>query len=284
MTRPHLKSPEPLLVGDRFTPLLSELLSLLRSLEEDDWGRSTAAGRWTVKDVAAHLLDGDLRRLSFQRDRHPVPAPPFPVENPADLVAFLDRLNAEWVVAARRMSPRLLVELLAVTGEEVARLFRDLDPMGPALFSVAWAGEDASLSWFDVAREYTEKWHHQQQIRDAVGAPGLLGREWLGPVLNTFFRALPHVYRAVPADDGAQVVVEVSGEAGGDWTLVREGGAWRLYEGRGDEPTAIASMSEDSAWRLMTKGLRRDEAVSRVTLEGDARLGEPMLSAIAIMG
>jgi hypothetical protein len=33
---------------------------------------------------------------------------------------------------------------------------------------VAWAGEAESKNWFHVARDYSEKWHHQQQIREAV--------------------------------------------------------------------------------------------------------------------
>jgi hypothetical protein len=44
-----------------------------------------------------------------------------------------------------------------------------LDPDAAGL-AAAWAGETDSRNWFDVAREYTEKWHHQQQLRDATTA------------------------------------------------------------------------------------------------------------------
>ena len=37
-------------------------------------------------------------------------------------------------------------------------------------FGVAWAGEERSPAWFDVARELTERWHHQAHIRLATGA------------------------------------------------------------------------------------------------------------------
>jgi hypothetical protein len=33
---------------------------------------------------------------------------------------FLNRLNADWVAATRRMSPAVLIELLEVTGKEYA--------------------------------------------------------------------------------------------------------------------------------------------------------------------
>jgi hypothetical protein len=53
-----------------------------------------------VKDIAAHLLDSSLRRLSLGRDGArlvPVPEP----AGYAERVAYLNRLNAEWITAAR---------------------------------------------------------------------------------------------------------------------------------------------------------------------------------------
>jgi hypothetical protein len=42
-------------------------------------------------------------------------------------------------------------------------------------------------------------------------------------------------------------------------------------------------MSDDTAWRLFTKGLRRDEAVERVRIQGQRELGEPILDTVAII-
>jgi hypothetical protein len=61
------------------------------------------------------------------------------------------------------------------------------------------------------------------QIRDAVGAPGLLERRWMHPLLDLSFRALPHAYRATDAPQGTAITVRVTGEAGGTWSLIREG-------------------------------------------------------------
>ena len=58
----------PILVADLFPEVTSRLLELLRSLSPDEWHLSTASSRRTVKDIASHLLDGSLRRLSMQRD------------------------------------------------------------------------------------------------------------------------------------------------------------------------------------------------------------------------
>jgi uncharacterized protein (TIGR03083 family) len=278
-----MKPVEPILVADLFGEIHEELLELLRSLSAEDWYKPTIAGAWQVRDVAAHLLDSDIRRLSFQRDHAPMVPPETPIESYADLVSFLNQLNADWVKAAKRISPQLLIEFLAVTGAQVSALLKSIDPFAPALFSVAWAGEEASLHWFDVAREYTEKWHHQQQIRDAVGAPALYERKWLHPVLDAFVRALPRNYQATEAGEGTKIVLQISGEAGGEWTLMKAGATWQLFSGEAAEADCQIRLGQDTAWRLMTKGLSRDDAVRRIEIAGEEKFAEPLLSTLAVM-
>jgi uncharacterized protein (TIGR03083 family) len=275
---------QPILVAGLFPGLHAELIALLRGLSPADWRRPTVAGAWTVQDVAAHLLDVQLRRLSAQRDGARLPPPDQPLAGYADILALINRLNAEWVAVARRFSPRVLTDLLDLAGRQLAELMATLEPFAPAMVSVAWAGEETSLVWFDMAREYTELWHHQQQIRDAVEAAPLTARKWLHPVLDTFLRALPHAYREVAAAAGSRVVFEVTGEAGGDWTLVREGPAWRLYAGAPGESDCRVVMDQDTAWRRMTKGLTAEQALARIEIAGDRSLGEPVAVMISVMG
>ncbi|HEU0015444.1 MAG TPA: maleylpyruvate isomerase N-terminal domain-containing protein, partial [Longimicrobium sp.] len=115
MSDPSLSPMEPLHTADLFLPLYGELVGLLRSLGPEDWERPTLAPRWTVRDVAAHLLDGDLRNLSAYRDGHAVPTEA-PIRSYADLVALIDRINDTGVQYMRRLSPGLMVELFELTG------------------------------------------------------------------------------------------------------------------------------------------------------------------------
>jgi uncharacterized protein (TIGR03083 family) len=278
-----LRPVEPISAVELFPPLHAELLALLRQLTAEDWLRPTAASGWSVKDIAAHLLDTDIRRLSSQRDGFaPVSASP-PPSTYRELVALIDQLNADWVAAARRISPALLVELLALVGPQVHQLFAALDPLGPARAGVAWAGEAHSPNWFDIAREYTEKWHHQQHIREAVGAPLLTARRWLDPALDTFLRGLPHAYRSIAAPDGTHLVVAIVGEAGADWTLARQDGAWQLFWGAAPLYAARVQLDQDIAWRLFTNGLEPADARPHLVLGGDEALGVRLLSLLAIM-
>lgn len=271
----------PLATAHLFREVCSALHDLLASLGPDDWTKPTVHATRDVKDLVAHLLDGSFRRLSFQRDGHVIPAPE--MRTFEAMVGFVQRLNAEWMVAARRLSPRLLMEMLRRADEEVAALFEGLDPEGPAIFSVAWAGEEWSQNWFDVAREYTEKWHHQQQIRDAVGRPGLTERRYLHPVLDAFVRGAPHAYRDVPAADGAGVDLVITGEAGGTWQLARAADRWELVTTRETPAVTTVELDADSAWRLWTKGIEPAEARARAVVRGDEALAAPVFRMVTIM-
>src|SRR5258707_7685026 len=100
----------PILVAALFPEARSRLLELLRSLSPDEWHLPTVSSRRTVKDIASHLLDGSLRRLSMQRDGYrPADGGPRAGE---PLVAFLNRLNDEGETGTRRLSPRVLVDLI----------------------------------------------------------------------------------------------------------------------------------------------------------------------------
>ncbi|MBX2926890.1 MAG: maleylpyruvate isomerase N-terminal domain-containing protein [Saprospiraceae bacterium] len=265
-------------------PILDELLlSLLRSFSASDWERPTPAPRWKVKDVAAHLLDGNLRTLSMLRDGH-FGESPENVQSYEDLVGFLNRLNADWVAAMKRLSPALLIELLDWSGRQYSDYLQSLDPFAKAVFPVAWAGEAQSENWFHIAREYTEKWHHQQQIRFATGQEQVLyRRELYFPYLDTSMRALPHHYHNVPAETGTVIQFSVSGEGGGHWFLQRSEDAWHLVQVAHATPVCTVEIEGEIAWRIFTKGISREEAGRRCTIAGRRELGERVLEMLAVM-
>ena len=217
----------PLYPGER-----SALLSLLGDLSAADWEAPTVCPGWSVKDVAAHLLGDDIGRLSWGRDGYvnPAFAAGLDIATLPGLVAAIDRQNAVWVAGARRISPRLLIELLEMTGELTEAYFASLD-MTALGMPVDWAGPEPAPVWLDVAREYTERWVHQQHIRDAVGKPGLKERRWFAPVLDAFVRGLPRALRDAPAPDGATLRLIISGDAGG--RVGRAPAEWRLDAGDG---------------------------------------------------
>jgi uncharacterized protein (TIGR03083 family) len=275
-----LQRPEPVETLQLYPEERAELLTLLGGLDDEAWERPTICPGWSVRDIALHVLADDLGVVSRQRDGYR-PQAPRPGET---LPAFLNRINDEWVQATCRLSGRVIVDLLRWSGEEMHAHYAALDPLelGPA---VSWAGPDPAPRWLDIAREYTERWVHQQQIREAVGAPLRLEACWLGPVLSTFVRALPMTFSSVTAPAGTAVTLTLDGEGGGVWSVVRvDGGAWELFEGRPEAtPTAEARMSGDTAWRLFTRGLTPEAASGRASLSGDQALARQVLRTVSII-
>lgn len=266
-----------------FRPVARELVTLLRGLPAAAWERPTIAGSWRVRDVTAHLLDVTLRRLSFHRDAHPPPAPAGPPPTEREFVAFINGLNAQWIDAAARLSPRALVDLYERAGEALADFVESFPDDGPSLFPVSWAGDASSAGWFDLGREFTEQWHHQAQIRDAVGAPPLPEPAWLHAVLLIALRGLPHAYRHTRAPRGRALTIEITGDAGGAWTLRRDEEEWTLWAGRDGKAAGHASLSDDTAWRLLFNALPPDRARALVTIAGDAELSAPLLRARSVI-
>ena len=277
-----MKPVEPIYLTELFPKLDLRLIELLNELSTEDWKKPTVCPLWNVKDIAAHLLDTNFRRLSWLRDNYSG-EPAEGIDTYQGLVDFLNRLNADWVKAAKRLSPRILIDLLEQTGDQVFQVFNSLDPHAPARISVAWAGEDESANWFDIAREYTEKWHHQQQIRMAVNRPGIMEREIYFPVLDTFMRALPFTYKDVDAEKGTLLRFRINGEAGGEWYLLRDDRRWQLLSEAGGLCISEVTIDQNIAWRLFTKGIDRDEARQQIVIQGKTELGGKILGMLSVM-
>ena len=277
---------QPIFTAHLFPMVDGMLLELLRSLNPEEWERQTVSPKWKVKDVAAHLLDTALRGVSFGRDGYVPPAPN--IDSAAALGAYIDRLNEEGVTVYRRLSPSVLISLMEIACEQLAEYHAGRDPLAQAPYGVSWAGEQKSANWFDTAREYTERWHHQQQIRLAIASsgdrgPSILTRELYYPVLDCFMRALPFTYRNVSARAGTAIRITVSGECGGSWNLRREDSGWVLTEPGTDQPAAETTIPQEIAWRIFTKGIARASAQSQVKTTGDAVLALHVLSMISIV-
>lgn len=150
---------------------------LLRSLSPGNWERATSCSGWTVKDIVAHLLDGDLWRLSRQRDA----LPPLPSDRP-----------------------------LATNSD-----------------LIAW--------------------------QNTVAAPG------------------------------TQVLIEIRGEEGGQWTLRKQDNGWQLYTGRGENPATVVTLDDDLAWHLFSKGITPGEGQRHTEINGDPFLAQPLFKIVRIM-
>lgn len=266
----------PIDVRPLFAGRHAAFVALLRDLDDGDWARPTTCPGWDARDIALHVLGDHVGRLSMLRDGFQALRPQADESFPG----FIDRINDEWVTAGRRLSPRLLAGLLSSVGDEVVEFWRTVNITalgGP----VTWAGPEPAPMWLDAARDFTEYWTHEQQIRDAVGRPGLDGD--VAPVIDTFLRALPYTLRGVTAPEGTTLQVTVVGPGEGAWACTRTGDRWALRHGTVPDPAARLSLDTDTAWRLCTRGITPALAAERSCAEGDRELTTTALRIVSII-
>jgi uncharacterized protein (TIGR03083 family) len=273
-------NPVALFPGERLA-----LVALLHELDPEQWFLPTACEGWSVHDIALHLFGGDVNILSGGRDGFrgpPDQAAPEHLDEWSNLVQFINQRNAEWITALRRTSPRLVTELLETLNQPTAQHFASANLMAPGP-TVNWMGRGPHPYWIHIAREYTERWVHQQQIRDAVQRPGLTERTWMYPVLDMFARALPHALRDQEAQEGTGVMLTIDGDAGGHWVALRASGGWVLSV---EVPATIAAsvrLPDGMAWRLFTKGISAAEIRDEVDAQGDAVLTDAVLAMVSVI-
>jgi len=266
-----------------FSEITEKLIVLLEKMDEEQWNNPTCYPSWKVRDIVAHLIQTSIGRLSIQRDGYSVfgdvgqNVPSF-----EDLSRFIDRSNSNWSDLFRTVSPRILLDFIRISEKQLADFILTQELHSKALYAVTWAGESESENWFDLGRDYTERWHHQQQIREAVGAEALTEKRYLAPVLQLFMYSLPFWYESIHAEEGTSMSIEILGDSGGLWILSREGSRWIIAKSSQESSNRI-SFTEDTAWRFFTRSLPVNSFLDKFQFTGDRELFDNFFNVRAIM-
>src|SRR4029077_8529636 len=139
----------PILCAHLLRRVDEKLVELLGSLEPSEWDLRTIAPLWKVREGAAHLLHTVLRKLSMVRDSCYVEA--INIRSPQDVVAVVNRLNAEGVTVYRRLSPPVLINMMKVACQQSASFNESLDALRPEWAFRRTQGWKSSLEWYKVS-------------------------------------------------------------------------------------------------------------------------------------
>ena len=256
------------------------LIELLDGLRASDWERPSPCPGWTVLGLCCHLVGDDLGLLARNRDGyHGTPAP---AGSEADFVVWLDERQAEWVRAARRLSPRLVTDLLRWAGPQISVMFAGED-LGARTASVSWAGPDLVPAWLGQARELSEYWIHRQQILQALGRPSDLRADLAGPVLDALRWAYPYRLASAAAEPGDTVSIMVTGPLARTWHLVAAETGWQFSDQPGPRLAGSLAMDAEQAWRLLTNNMPV-AGQADLTVSGDDAITGILLRTRAIIG
>ena len=270
---------KPIIVTHLFPELLDKLINLLQGLTEEEWNYPTICTPWSVKEVCAHLLGGEMKNISWRRDGFSGFEEIVSFER---IVQLVNEHNSRWVRSTQYISPELLINLIKFTGDQSCEFFVSVDPYKMGV-PVDWIGPEPAPNWVDLAREYTERWHHQQHIRDAVDKPGLKEPKFLGPILDTFILGVPRTFQSVSTNSDVVIKISTTGSVIRDWVLISRNDKWQLLEGRVEHPSASVSVPDDIAWRIFTKEILPEDARKQVELSGNQELAGKVLDTISII-
>ena len=105
----------------------------------------------------------------------------------------------------------------------------------------------------------------------------------LAAILDGLRWAYPFRLDGTVAEDGATVVIEVSGPVRATWWLVAADGRWGFGAEPGPGIVAGATLTGEQAWRLLSNNLPPAEQ-QRLDVWGDARLVDVIRRTRAIIG
>ncbi|MFB9237201.1 maleylpyruvate isomerase family mycothiol-dependent enzyme [Plantactinospora siamensis] len=243
---------------------LDAVVGLGESLADRDWDAPTECPDWSVRDVYAHLVGGEL----WMAAGHPRPE------------RGLAHIAAEPVAARRGRPATEVLEELREVREVRYRQLTDAppDPDEPAY--AAW-GQPVPLGMLWLHRAF-DLWVHEQDIRRAVARPGNLGSPGARAARALFIAALPAVVaKRAGAPPGSVVRVTVRGPVPLDHSVrVDADGRGRSLPETPDAVTSVLTMGWESFARLACGRIPADRAAAELT--GDVDLGRAVLTNLSI--
>jgi uncharacterized protein (TIGR03083 family) len=251
----------------------SAIGQLMASLAPGQWGAATALPGWSVKDTLAHVI-GTESALAGQE------APP--TEVAVDCLPYvrnaIGAANEEWVRGLRYETDAALLDRFhAITATRRAALEAMSDdefdapswtPAGPGTY-----GRFMRIRVFDC-------WMHEQDIRDAVGAPGHGDGPCAAVALAEAADALGYIVgKRAAAPDGAAVTIELTGPEHVTWHVLVDGRA-RLVGTLPGPPTAALRLTSHLFSRLAGGRVPAADHLAEVTVDGDQELGRRVTLAL----
>jgi uncharacterized protein (TIGR03083 family) len=188
----------------------ARFVDLLRGLEPADWDRPTDCTRWTVKDIAAHIVGeteafASLREFAHQWRRGPR------TQREIGGGHVIDGVNEVQVRERRGLPPSELIERLAARAPKAtrtrARLPRPLRSV-PVTFSPPLGCRSVAYLVDQVITR--DVWMHRMDIARATGAARVLTAEHDG-------RLVADMVAEWATTHPDQFVLELTGPAGGTY-------------------------------------------------------------------
>lgn len=130
---------------------------------------------------------------------------------------------------------------------------------------------------FEDADCYATCWLLQQYIRQALNNQQLLQTSFYFPFLDVQLQTLAKHYKAIEAEEGTTLKLEVVGEAGGAWYIVKNKDSWKNVAAQANV-TVTVYLDQQIAWLLFSNATYVNEIGQFYQIIGDKRVGSHFLT------
>jgi uncharacterized protein (TIGR03083 family) len=254
---------------------VADTVALLRSLDDEAWGRPTDLAGWDVRAVAAHLahLESELAGN-----------PQRPVEVPEleHIASAMGRYTEMGPIARAGWSTTQIVDELEQAASVRLAQLRAAPPTdgraAPAITpgGIGWDTETL------LSNRPIDVWMHQQDVRRAVGRAGGLDAPAAAHTVRVFARGFGFVVgKRVAPPAGTTAVLDVTGpQQAHAAVLVDDDG--RAQPVHSDPVGANVTLRMGTEAFVLLAGGRRAPSVVPVEVLGDRELGDRILAAMAV--
>lgn len=254
---------------------LTTIIDLVTPLTPQQWAAPTPCPGWSVGDLVAHLSDIEQMLAQESRPEHEPDWDRLP--HATGPIGRFTEVGVDW---RRGRSQQEVIDELRETRDR-RRVQIDATPEGAEVISPL--GRPSTLERV-LRMRILDSWVHEQDIRDATALPGGMTSDAAIVTLQQFLDGLPKVWaKQAGAPTGAvlHLVITDVGRGVEAWVEVDADGQGASCTPI-DQPDVTLSLGwEDylalSAGRVPPAALR-----SRIHVEGDADLGDRLLSSMTI--
>ena len=135
----------------------------------------------------------------------------------------------------------------------------------------------------ETRTEYKFRWLTLQKIFSALNKQTLLKPNYYRPYLDLILSKLPKQFQKKEANLGDTLKVEIVGEAGGVWCIIKKKEGWVFTEKIELKPKSLIYIDQQIAWLLFSGGINPMYASQYYQIHGDVNLGSHVLKMKSIM-
>ena len=251
------------------------ITELCQPFDEATWEQATCLPGWSVKDNLSHLVGTESMLAG-------VDTPAVDTSHLSHMANPVAQANEAWVESMRPLAGAVVLDRFrTITTERLAAL----EAMSQEDFDApSWtpAGPDETYGRFMRIRHY-DCYHHELDIRDAVGAPDRTDTSAVAMALTEPVAALGYIVgKRAGVGSGSSIAIHLTGPVEASY-LVDVADRARVVDAIDGEPTA--SLTLDANLFLRLTGGRYDPTPhvdeGRVQLGGDEALARQVATHLA---